>query len=85
MRPAANEIDAIESAVDRAFGDILAELTDGNSHPMSERAADAVTTLRTFTGMSIRIIRKTNPSKVRDAALAEEIKARIEGRPLLEQ
>ncbi len=40
--------------------------------------------IETFCAIAIRIISKTNPSKVRDAAMAEEIKARIDGREVIE-
>ena len=40
--------------------------------------------IETFAAIALRIIAKTNPSKVRDAAMAEEIKARIQGREVLE-
>ena len=40
--------------------------------------------IETFCAIALRIISKTNPSKVRDAAMAEEIKARIDGREVLE-
>ena len=40
--------------------------------------------IETFCAIALRIIDKTNPSKVRDAAMAEEIKARIDGREVIE-
>lgn len=40
--------------------------------------------IETFCAIALRIIAKTNPSKVRDAAMAEEIKARMQGREVLE-
>lgn len=40
--------------------------------------------IETFCAISLRIIGKTNPSKVRDAAMAEEIAARLQGREVIE-
>jgi hypothetical protein len=40
--------------------------------------------IETFCAIALRIISKTNPSKVRDAAMAEEIKACIDGREVIE-
>ncbi len=40
--------------------------------------------IETFCAIALRVLRKTNPSKLRDAAMAEEIKARIDGREVIE-
>lgn len=40
--------------------------------------------IETFCSIALRVFAKTNPSKLRDAAMAEEIKARIEGREVIE-
>ncbi len=40
--------------------------------------------IETFCAIALRVFAKTNPSKLRDAAMAEEIKARIQGREVLE-
>lgn len=40
--------------------------------------------IETFAAIALRVFAKTNPSKLRDAAMAEEIKARIQGREVLE-
>lgn len=40
--------------------------------------------IETFAAIALRIIAKTNPSKVRDAAMAEEIAARLQGREVIE-
>ncbi len=45
---------------------------------------DAFAQLETFVAVSLRIMKKTNPSKVRDAARTEEIKARMDGRQVIE-
>lgn len=55
----------------------LIDLTD----PENEAAWAQI---ETFCSIALRVFAKTNPSKLRDAAMAEEIKARIEGREVLE-
>jgi hypothetical protein len=40
--------------------------------------------LETFCAVAMRVLRATNPSKVRDAAMTEEIKARMDGWEVLE-
>lgn len=45
--------------------------------PPAEQTGDAMATLETFTAVALRIIAKTNPSKVRDVARAVEIQALI--------
>jgi hypothetical protein len=42
--------------------------------------ADRWATIETFIAVALRVMAKTNPSKIRDAATIEEIKARIDGR-----
>lgn len=41
--------------------------------------------IETFCAIAIRVLRKTNPSKIRDAAMAEEISARLDGRGVIEE
>lgn len=45
---------------------------------------DAMAQIETFCAVALRVFAKTNPSKLRDAAMVEEIKARLEGREVLE-
>jgi hypothetical protein len=40
--------------------------------------------IETFCAIALRVMAKTNPSKLRDAAMAEEIKARVQGREVLD-
>lgn len=51
------------------------------SDPQTEAAWAEI---ETFCAISLRVFAKTNPSKLRDAAMAEEIKARIQGREVIE-
>ena len=39
--------------------------------------------IETFCAIALRVFAKTNPSKLRDAAMIEEIKARMDGREVL--
>lgn len=45
---------------------------------------DAMAQIETFCAIALRVFAKTNPSKLRDAAITEEIKARMEGREVIE-
>ena len=44
---------------------------------------NALCSIKTFCDVALRVMRKTNPSKVRDCARTVEIKARIDGIPVL--
>jgi len=46
--------------------------------PESERSGDAMATLETFTAVALRLIAKSNPSKVRDIARLVEIQTHIQ-------
>jgi hypothetical protein len=41
-------------------------------------AHDALATLETFVGVSLALMRKSNPSKVRDVAMTSEIRWRLD-------
>lgn len=43
---------------------------------------DAFIHLESFAAVAIRVMRQTNPSKIRSCAMIEEIKARIDGRAI---
>ena len=45
---------------------------------------EALAHVETFAAVALRVMRASNPSKIRDAAMTEEIKARIDGRAVLE-
>lgn len=40
--------------------------------------------IETFIAVALRVMAKTNPSRIRDAAMLEEIKARMDGRGVIE-
>lgn len=50
----------------------------------SPEAEDALAWIETFCAVAIRVMAKANPSKIRDAARTEEIKARIHGKEVVE-
>lgn len=45
----------------------------------------ALCTLECFVAVALRVMKKTNPSKVRDCARTVEIQARMDGKPVLRQ
>lgn len=44
---------------------------------------DAMAGVESFCAVALRIMSKTNPSKIRDAAMTVEIQARMDGVPVL--
>lgn len=46
--------------------------------PVSPDTEQAMATLETFVAVSLQLMRKTNPSKVRDVALTSEIRWRLD-------
>ncbi len=43
----------------------------------------ALCSIETFVAIALRVMKRTNPSKIRDAARTVEIQARLDGRPVL--
>lgn len=76
--------EAIVQDLKSSFEVLRFEMTHGFTKGMSKDAESALAWLETFAAISMRIMGKTNPSKIRDAARAEEIKARMNGRQVLE-
>jgi hypothetical protein len=72
-----------KSDVDLITADLVAAIQDIRQH-IEPGAYDSLAHVETFCAIALRVMRKTNPSKLRDAAMAEEIKARIEGREVME-
>jgi hypothetical protein len=77
-------LDEIVHDLKSAFEVIRSELTAGYTRGISEQGEHALAHLETFAAISIRVMRQTNPSKLRDAARTEEIAARVQGREVLE-
>lgn len=74
MTRAATDMDAIA----RALAADLQEIRDA----CPESAGDALCSVETFCAVALRVMRHSNPSKVRDAARTVEIKARMDGTPV---
>ena len=54
------------------------------SRVVDPRTEEHMAHIETFCAIALRVLRKTNPSKIRDAAMAEEISARLDGRGVIE-
>lgn len=80
----AADIDAIVQDLRTDFAVLRHDLTGENTHPISVAAEVALARLETFCAVSVRVLRGTNPSRIRDAARTEEILARIHKREVLE-
>lgn len=78
------EMDDIIRDIKAAFEVVRSEMTGGYTRGMTEEGEHALAHLETFAAISIRVLRTTNPSKIRDAAMTEELKARLQGREVLE-
>lgn len=76
-------LDLIVDDLKAVLADLKAEVTGDYSRPISQRAEHALAHIETFAAVSVRIMRQTNPSKIRDAARAEEIAAYMQGREVL--
>ena len=76
-------LDAIVADMKAVLADLKAEVTGDYSRPISKRAEHALAHVERFAAISVRIMRQTNPSKIREAARAEEIAAYMQGREVL--
>lgn len=63
--------------------DVIASVTFFRSHCVPINA-DRWADIETFIAVALRVMARTNPSRIRDAALTEEIKARLDGRGVIE-
>ncbi len=79
MTRAYSDITVIESDVSAACKLLRARLyfPDGSDQDT------ALATLETFAAVALVVMRKTNPSKIRDEARTVEIKARMDGTPMV--
>lgn len=59
-------------------------LTAGWTKPIPEAAEPHLARLETFIAIAVRVMAKTNPSKIRDVARTVEIQARINGVEVLD-
>jgi hypothetical protein len=72
-----------KSDVGEITADLVAAIQDIRQYIPPE-GEDSLAQIETFCAIALRVFAKTNPSKLRDAAMAEEIKARIDGREVME-
>jgi hypothetical protein len=80
---ARSDLEGVVADLMASIGWIRDEIGIG-SRVVDPRTEEHMAHIETFCAIAIRVLRKTNPSKLRDAAMAEEIKARIDGREVLE-
>jgi len=75
---ATTDVDGLERQVDAALSTIRDQLgAMVNDSPIDK----AVATVEMFVAVAVRVMRKTNPSKVRSEAMSVEIQARMDGKP----
>lgn len=79
-RSQVDEIDADITAAVQVLRDALApRIVDGND------IDTALCGFETFAVIALRVMRNSNPSKIREAAQFVEIKARMDGVPVVER
>lgn len=71
-------VSEIEADMIRSVG-VLRQHVDRSA----DGAEEALAEVETFIAVALRVMKNSNPSKVRDAAMVEEIKARMDGREVL--
>ena len=79
MTRAASDVDAIDADLVDAFKTLRDRLYFPDDSPQDT----ALATVETFCAVALKVMRKTNPSKIRDCARIVEIKARLDGVPVL--
>lgn len=77
------ELDGVVADLMASIGWIRDELGVG-TEKIDPRTEEHMAHIETFCAIALRVLRKTNPSKIRDAAMAEEISARLQGREVIE-
>lgn len=77
------ELEGIVADLMTSIGWIRDEIGIGD-RVVDPRTEEHMAHIETFCAIAIRVLRKTNPSKIRDAAMAEEIAARLHGREVIE-
>lgn len=77
----------MKTDIEQITTDLVANIDILRRHILAQsspEAEDALAWVETFCAVSARVLAKTNPSKIRDAARIEEIKARIHGKEVIE-
>lgn len=62
---------------------VRSAMTQGDTVGLTAEQEAALATVETFCAIAVRVMRQTNPSKLRDAARAEELAAYIHNREVL--
>lgn len=76
---ARSDVDSIEADLTPYLQLLRKELNPADGSDIDE----ALCSVECFVVTALRIMRKTNPSKIRDAARTVEIKARLDGLPVI--
>ena len=79
MTRARTDIDEIAADLQQDLETIKRLMTYGWTRALPEAAEHALARLETFAAISLRVMAKTNPSKIRDVARTVEIQARLKG------
>lgn len=75
MTRAYTDMDEVAAGIDAALARILAALDPEDGTQLDTD----IYTIKSFCDVAVRVMRKTNPSEVRDCARTVEIKARLDG------
>lgn len=87
--------EAIEAMKERVLADLAvvadrvhksAELRRqlGGDQANTQKEGEALASVETFVAIALRVMAGTNPSKIKDAMVAVEIQARIDGKKVFE-
>ena len=79
MTRAYTDMDATADAMRKSLHVIMAALDPVDGTPED----DEIYSLVSFVDVAVRVMRKSNPSKIRDCARTVEIKARLDGLPVI--
>lgn len=79
MTRARTDVEAMDTDITAAFKVVRQALAAADG----SREDIALASLETFVVIALRVMRKTNPSKIRSEAMTVEIKARIDGIPVM--
>jgi predicted metal-dependent hydrolase len=83
-QPTKDELSAIMNPVADAILTIREELTCNRTEPLPNEVVVAVATVETFAAIAARVFAETGSGKLRQAAFAEEIGARMRGKETIE-
>ncbi len=75
-RPTAAQVAHLQAQVKPAL-----KILQDNCSPVSDATRDAAVVLTAFCDVALYVMARTNPGKIRDAALSVQIKHYLEGPP----